>query len=281
MSRFAGWVQYRRGIIEHVLDGRLTGHEHYALSQLILLADAATGGDRINAPLLCYYTGHVFNQDSAQRILNSLHDKGYIWYRAKPFSTKSQPYWINHYTLTKGPMKARMTRIEKLLEKSMISQEDVWKAADETTDEIADGTTDNYKTREKKQETGDYPSTVSRERTSLSGSMMRSETASTHSTQGEACAPQSASLCASLKPSPTSRMPYCATDMPLVTNSLQNTLSPKLTTTLPVSFTWGDEIAGYQFATGESPAYRCLNTGRRIVAFDEARRTAMSQRSQA
>jgi hypothetical protein len=223
---------------------------------MILLADAATGGDRINAPLLCYYTGHVFNQDSAQRILNSLHDKGYIWYRAKPFSTKSQPYWINHYTLTKGPMKARMTRIEKLLGKSMISQEDVWKSADETTDEIADGTTDgttdNYKTREKKQETGDYPSTVSRERASLSGSMSASETASMHSRQGEACAPQSAS-CASVS---ASRIPYASAP------------------TAP--FAWGNTIAGYEFVTGESPGYRCLSTGRRIVAFDEARRIAMS-----
>ena len=38
-----GWVPLRRGIMEHVYDGRLTPVEHHAFVSMLLLADAATG----------------------------------------------------------------------------------------------------------------------------------------------------------------------------------------------------------------------------------------------
>jgi hypothetical protein len=214
VSYFAGWVKYRRGIIEHVLDGRLTGHEHYALSQLILLADAGTGGDRINAPLLCYYTGHVFNQDTAQKILNSLHSNGYIWYHGKVFSTIPQPYWVNRYKLTQGPMKERMTRIDELLGESTISLADIWKAAVETTDgnavETTDETTDNYKKREERKDTKKQSTISNRESASVCDSASASKHRSMQRTKGAgACA----SLRDSLKPSlSASRIQYTATD---------------------------------------------------------------------
>src|SRR3954470_14540893 len=97
---YSGWVQYRRGIIEHVLDGRLKGLEHYALSQLILMADASTGGYNVNAPILMYWCGYVFNLDTSERTLKRLHDKGYIWYRGLRGSKCPQPYWINKYKLS-------------------------------------------------------------------------------------------------------------------------------------------------------------------------------------
>lgn len=157
MSRFAGWVQYRRGILDHVLNDRITGLEHYALSQLILLADAATGGDRINAPVLCYYCGHAFNHDTAGRILASLHSKGYIWYRAKPYSKKPQPYWVHGYVLTKGLYKLRRINLSQLLDKETISQQDVWNLAlqptEQDTVQPTEQDADNYKTGYMKQET--------------------------------------------------------------------------------------------------------------------------------
>lgn len=145
---YNGWVPYRRGIIEHVLDGRLKGLEHYALSQLILMADASNGGYNVNAPILMYWCGYVFNLDTSEKILKALNDKRYIWYRGLRGSKYPQPYWINKYKLSRGQFATRMTNLVQLYDKSIVSQEDVYKLADQRTDER----TDNYKKGEKRLE---------------------------------------------------------------------------------------------------------------------------------
>src|SRR5262245_51606035 len=137
-----GWVSVRRGIIDHLLEGKLTSNEYLALVQLILFADASTGGYNVNAPLLMYRCGYGFSHDTAGRILASLHDKGYIWYRGVRFTKKPQPYWVNRYQLTKGPMKGRWTCLSELFEKSTVSQQDVWDRALQATDQTKDQTSD-------------------------------------------------------------------------------------------------------------------------------------------
>lgn len=154
---YNGWIRYRRGIMEHVLDGRLTGHQHYALSQLILMADASTGGYNVNAPILCYWCGYCFNLDTAEKILKTLHDKRYVWYRGLRGSKHPQPYWVNKYLISRGRLTNRMTDLSQLFDKSAICQQDVDSTADETTDQPTDETTDqptdNYKTGNKRKNT--------------------------------------------------------------------------------------------------------------------------------
>lgn len=123
-----GWVQLRRGILDHLLDGRLTATECFSLVLLIVLADGSTGGGIINAPLLCYWMGHLFNQNTAARVLSELHRKRYIWYRASR-SKAGQKYFINRYFLTKGRMIGRMTNLFELFDQEDASVDDVLRHA--------------------------------------------------------------------------------------------------------------------------------------------------------
>ena len=241
MSHLSGWVPIRRGVIEHVIDGRLSGLEYLAFIQLVLLADAATGGGRTNAPVLAYNCGGVFNQDTSARILNKLHKEGYIWYRAKRFTTIPQPYWIHNYALTKGPMKARMTRLSQLREKQTISQDDVWRLSDERTDgdadERTDGDADKYKTKELRKRK-DNPSLPSDVNASLNASLNASQTASL-------AQPMSASQAASLNASMSaSRIAYGS----------------------PPSI-WGQPVSGYDFVDGSG--YRNTATGEFVRSLPE------------
>jgi hypothetical protein len=103
---FYGFVPLRRGILEHIHDGRLTTIEFAVISCLIMLADKETGRGEINAPLLRYYLPDL-SSDAAQRALCSLHKKGYI-YRHKPSSCKqAYSYWVNKYEATVGQHKSR------------------------------------------------------------------------------------------------------------------------------------------------------------------------------
>jgi hypothetical protein len=124
-----GWVQMRRGILDHLVDGRLTANEFTALTVLILLADGGTGGYTINAPTLLHWTGgDGFNIDTARRVLASLHDKQYIWYRSSR-SRRVQRYFVNKYLLTKGPMKSLVTNLAQLFDRESICVDDVLRLA--------------------------------------------------------------------------------------------------------------------------------------------------------
>jgi len=157
VSRFNGWVQMPRLPIDAVVNDELTGLEHYSLMVLTLLADASTGSDRTNAPLLCYYTGHVFGHDTAARILANLHAKQRIWYKAKPFSKKPQPYWVNDYTISRGPYKKRRINLAQLYDESILSQEMVWKLASRPEEQGEEQGEDNYETGNRKRETKPNP----------------------------------------------------------------------------------------------------------------------------
>ena len=153
---FAGWVRVDRSILGDLTDGKISGFEYLALLQLRLLADASTGGGVINAPLLTYWTGYIFSQDTAQRILLRLHRNGYIWYRAKRNTKCPQPYWIHAYCLSKGQCRLRITNLSKLASKSRVTQDDVFDAADQPSyqgsyqgsDQPPDQGSDDNKNRE-------------------------------------------------------------------------------------------------------------------------------------
>lgn len=261
MSRFNGWVQMPRQHLGSVLNDEITGFEHHALMILTLLADAATGGDRINAPLLCYYTGQMFNHDTAQRLLKSLHEKGYIWYRAKPYSKKPQPYWVHRYVLTKGFYKLRRINLSQLYEKETISQDDVWKSALQPTEQDTVQTTeqdaDNYKTRDMRIEKQNNTSIGKGVSASLSDSMSASQTASRIAHEAGVS---------------HSRMHHeCITAASLVHHS---EMPETVHDTQPWS--WGDPISGYAFRCGDDAGYYDIATNRRLV-YDEAVKAAKGQ----
>jgi len=254
MSRFAGWVQHPRTLLEDVINDRLTGFEHYVLTVLTLLADAATGGDRINAPLLCYYTGQMFNHDTASRLLRNLHESGYIWYRARPYSKKPQPFWVDGYVLTKGAYKLRRINLSQLFDKETISQEDVYRCALQPTEhdtvQPTEHDTDNYKKgkeRMKNKKTPSYPTEHVPEDVPKDVPRQCQAHAHVHS----------------------------AAHAELV--HVFRTPSPETPhTDTPTPFTWGDDIPGLQFRRGENAGYYDLITGRRIADFSEVKRLAES-----
>jgi hypothetical protein len=111
---FNGFVQLRRGILEHIHDGRLSTIEFAVLNCLIMLADKETGIGEINAPLLRYYLPDL-SSDGAQRALSSLERNRYI-YRVGPSSCKrAYRYCVNKYELTAGPHKSRRICLDEVV----------------------------------------------------------------------------------------------------------------------------------------------------------------------
>jgi hypothetical protein len=140
--RMSGWVALRRGIVDHLVTGKLTPNEYFALVQLILLADASTGRGTINGPTLLFWTQHAFSLDTGERVLASLHQKRYIWYRPSR-SKNAQPYWVNRYELSRGPERLRMTNLSQLFEKETICDADVLRLADHGGDHTSEHVTDD------------------------------------------------------------------------------------------------------------------------------------------
>jgi len=71
-----GYVQLRRGILEHLLDGRITADEYTVYSLIILLANHKTG---IWLGCAIGITRHTkWSERQSQVLLKSLREKGYI-----------------------------------------------------------------------------------------------------------------------------------------------------------------------------------------------------------
>ena len=141
--RFNGWVKLDRSLAEDVCTGRLTGREALVLMILILWADKATGGGTINAPTLLYRLGNdrtFMCSKTAERILNSLHEKRRIWYRPSR-AFEAQPYWVNGYQITIGRKKGSvsMLNLSQLFDKETISQADVWGCVEASSQGSSEG----------------------------------------------------------------------------------------------------------------------------------------------
>jgi len=109
---FAGYVQLRRGLMEHTYDGRLSNNEALTLVYLTMLADKETGRGLINAPVLRTYLPGL-SPDAAKRVLHSLEEKGYIFRKITPRSPLIYPYWVDKYIPTIGPHKALQLSISE------------------------------------------------------------------------------------------------------------------------------------------------------------------------
>jgi hypothetical protein len=122
---FSGWVQLRRGLIEHLHDGRLTVMEFSVLVVLIMLASKDSGSGTINANTLAAFMGEGLNYESdvlrnrqrgKQRVLHNLEAKRYIYRQIVPHSKRAYRYWVDKYELTGGPHKSRRLDLSKVFE---------------------------------------------------------------------------------------------------------------------------------------------------------------------
>lgn len=117
---FIGYVQLRRGIMDHLVDGRLSNNEALVLIWLIMLADKSTGAGTINAPSLRAFVPGL-SYHAAKRVLLSLEEKRYIFRHIVPFSKLVYPYWVNRYTITDGPRKLLQIDLSQVFESRNIA----------------------------------------------------------------------------------------------------------------------------------------------------------------
>ena len=129
--KFAGYVQFRRGIIEHLYNGLMTGNEYIAFTILLALADKKTGGYKINASALATWSGGLLSTDAADRALRGLEVKHYVYRKTKLGSSKVYPYWINKYLLTAGPKAGRRLNLDDLFEKGDVEVDDILDCAED------------------------------------------------------------------------------------------------------------------------------------------------------
>jgi hypothetical protein len=111
----SGWVAVRRGILEHMLTGKLSMSETLVLTVLILLADSSTGRGYINGPSLRAWIPEL-EYDSAKQILQSLEEKRFIWRQIKHGSKAAYPYWVDKYEPSKGRHKGLLTNLSKVFD---------------------------------------------------------------------------------------------------------------------------------------------------------------------
>lgn len=194
---FSGYVQLRRGLMEHLQDGRLSLLEYAVLIGLILLASKETGSGTINANTLGAFMGEDLDYESdvprnrqrgKQRLLRNLEAKGYIFRQIVPHSKRAYRFWVNKYLVTDGPNKSRRLDLSQVFRSQDIKDIRYRSGVAETVAEgVAEPVASN-KTREKKLEKkSSIPGSAS-----MSDSMSESKTASKRSSIGEACALPSA-----------------------------------------------------------------------------------------
>jgi hypothetical protein len=112
-----GWVQKRRGAVEHLRDGRLTLLEYGALDLLLALADKESGICWVSAKALAAICGAGdFSERQARHVLESLEKKGYI----RRFATKrgrgNYPILVNKFEVTWGAYKGTRLNTEKTMD---------------------------------------------------------------------------------------------------------------------------------------------------------------------
>src|SRR6266404_5992611 len=105
MLTFNGYVQIRRGIMDHLKDGRLTLREFEVFFILLMWADARTGIASTNGPGIVFLSGGQLKLDYVQKCLASLEEKGYI---KRPLYVQGQrgdqKIFIDKYICTRGPL---------------------------------------------------------------------------------------------------------------------------------------------------------------------------------
>jgi hypothetical protein len=112
-----GYVQKRRGVLQHLVDGRMTPNEYLVFDILLILADHNTGCGMINASAIVFWSGGQLSVDGADRALRGLDKKNYIVREISAGRMGLYPYRIQNYELfwrdAKGAEHVRRTRFDK------------------------------------------------------------------------------------------------------------------------------------------------------------------------
>lgn len=181
-----GFVQLRRGLLTHLMDGRISPNEFAVFTILLMLADKETGSYRINASAVRFWTGNQMSRDSADRALRGLEEKGYIVREIATGSRSVYAYHIQKFVVTHGAeagkvlmFKKNSNGIEKIEE---LLQAFTAKPAEEGADNTAEDTAE---------ETAEESAEETADKTILETGNLRLETGDLNSGEsGKATSPQ-------------------------------------------------------------------------------------------
>jgi hypothetical protein len=107
MNLSGGWVQIRRGLLQHLHDGRLTPGEFTAMVLMILLADSDTGIWTGCSEGLSYVSGRQVSAKAAKDALRSLEAKGYILRDRTQGQRGIHPILLDKYLVTTGNLRGK------------------------------------------------------------------------------------------------------------------------------------------------------------------------------
>jgi len=111
------FVKNRRGILQHLKEGRISKDEFAAYEFMLLSADAATGvwwGDSVE--LAAAFGQRDLRQEKAKDVLHGLEEKGYIKRFRQQGSRAKYPILINKYEITVGPLSDRLVDAEQTVD---------------------------------------------------------------------------------------------------------------------------------------------------------------------
>lgn len=109
-----GYIPKRRGVLEHLQDGRLTLLEYAAYDAMILLADKSSGMWWGSAKALAAICGAGdLTERQARHLLESLGQKGYIRRFATAGKRGNYPILVNKFEVTFGARKGMRLNAER------------------------------------------------------------------------------------------------------------------------------------------------------------------------
>jgi hypothetical protein len=122
-----GYVQKRRGVLQHLVDGRMTPNEYFVFDILLVPADHNTGCGMINASAIVFWSGGQLGVDGADRALRGLDKKNYIVREISAGRMGLYPYRIQNYEIfwrdAKGAEHVRRTRFDRKTNKTETIEE--------------------------------------------------------------------------------------------------------------------------------------------------------------
>jgi hypothetical protein len=110
------FVKSRRGILEHLEQGRLTFSEFGVFQLLLLQANKANGVVWSDSRKVAGYFNGTLNERTAKDALASLKAKGYIKEFRQQGSRGSYPILVNKYEITVGDLKGCLTNAEQTVD---------------------------------------------------------------------------------------------------------------------------------------------------------------------
>ncbi len=102
MKLSGGFVQMRRGIMQHLYEGEMTPMEFLAFVLVVLLADKATGVWRGSNPALVTISGEQLSASTVKDVMAKLEAKGYILRGYVRGKRSNFPILIDKYLCTVG-----------------------------------------------------------------------------------------------------------------------------------------------------------------------------------